>query len=117
VTALARLSDDRKVREHLEDLLDDRDPHFRISVIRALEVLADTRSRGALRRQLDRESDGRVARRIREALRTLGQSPTAEQKRMADEMEQLKRDLGELKVRLAKVEDQRKARRKRGKVP
>jgi len=117
VTALARLSDDREVREHLEDLLDDEDPHFRISVVRALEVLADTRSRGALRRRLDREFDGRVARRIREALRTLGQSPTAEQKRMADEIEQLKRDLGELKVRLAKVEDKRKTRRKRSKVP
>jgi aminopeptidase N len=117
VTALARLSDDRKIRQHIEDLLDDKDPHFRISVVRALEVLADTRARGALRRRLDREFDGRVARRLREALRSLGQNPTAEQKRVADEMEQLKRDLGELKVRLAKVEDQRKARRKRGKVP
>ncbi|HVW26776.1 MAG TPA: M1 family aminopeptidase [Polyangiaceae bacterium] len=116
VTALARLTEDRKVREHLEDLLDDRDPHFRISVIRALELLADGRSRSALRRRLEREFDGRVARRIREALRTMGQGATAEQKRMADEMEQLKRDLGELKVRLAKVEDQRKARRKHGKV-
>ncbi len=115
VMALARLSDDRKVREHLEDLLDDGDPHFRISVVRGLEILADTRSRGALRRRLDREFDGRVARRLREALRTLGQSPTAEQKRMADEMEQLKRDLGDLKVRLAKVEDERKGRRKKGK--
>ena len=117
VTALARLTDTRKAREHLEDLLDDKDPHFRISVIRALEILADGRSRGALRRQLDRESDGRVARRIREALRTLGQSPTAEQKRMADEMEQLKRDLGELRVRLSKVEDHRKAGHRRTKVP
>jgi aminopeptidase N len=117
VMALARLSDDRKVREHLEDLLDDRDPHFRISVVRSLEILADVRSRGALRRHLDREFDGRVARRIREALRTLGQSPTAEQKRMSDELEQLKRDLGELKVRLSKVEDRRKVRQKRGKAP
>jgi aminopeptidase N len=117
VMALARLSEDRKVREHLQDLLDDRDPHFRISVVRALEVLADGRARGALRRRLEREFDGRVARRLREALRSIGQSPAAEQKRMTDEMEQLKRDLGELKVRLAKVEDQRKARRKRSKAP
>jgi HEAT repeat protein len=95
-------------------LLDDRDPHFRISVVRSLEVLADPRARGALRRRLEREFDGRVARRIREALRTLGQSPSAEHRRMTDEMEQLKRDLGDLRVRLAKVEDERKTRRKRG---
>jgi aminopeptidase N len=114
VAALARLSDDRKVREHLEELLEDRDPHFRISVVRAIEVLGDGRSRGALRRRLDREYDGRVARRIREALRGLGQSPSAEHRRMADEMEQLKRDLAELRVRLSKVEDERKVRRKRG---
>jgi aminopeptidase N len=114
VSALARLSDDRKAREHLEDLLDDRDPHFRISVVRSLEVLGDTRARGALRRRLDREFDGRVARRIREALRSLGQSPSAEHRRMTDEMEQLKRDLGDLRVRLAKMEDERKVRRKRG---
>jgi aminopeptidase N len=113
VAALARLSDDRKVREHLQDLLDDNDPHFRISVVRALEVMADGRSRGALRRRLERESDGRVARRIREALRTLGQSPSAEHRRVADEMEQLKRDLGELKVRLAKMEGERRPARKR----
>jgi HEAT repeat protein len=95
-------------------LLDDRDPHFRISVVRSLEVLADPRTRGALRRRLEREFDGRVARRIREALRTLGQSPNTEHRRMTDEMEQLKRDLGDLRVRLAKVEDERKTHRKRG---
>ena len=104
VAALARLSDSRKVREHLEDLLEDQDPHFRISVVRALEILGDARVRGALRRRLDRELDGRVARRIKEALRTLGQSPSAEHKRMTDELEQLRRDLGEMKTRLSKVE-------------
>lgn len=108
VAALARLSDDRKVREHLEALLDDKDPHFRISVIRALEVLGDVRARGALRRNLDRETDGRVARRLREALRSLGQTPATEQRRTADELEQLQRELTELKTRLAKLEDEKK---------
>ncbi|HEX7671730.1 MAG TPA: M1 family aminopeptidase, partial [Polyangiaceae bacterium] len=104
VAALARLSDSRPVREHLEDLLEDEDPHFRISVVRALELLGDGRVRGALRRRLDRELDGRVARRIKETLRSLGQSPSAEHKRLTDELEQLRRDLGEMKTRLSKVE-------------
>jgi aminopeptidase N len=113
VAALARLSDDRKVREHLEDLLDDADPHFRISVVRALESMGDTRSRSALRRRLDRELDGRVARRIREALRALAGGASAEQRRMTDELEQLKRELAEMKTRLTKVEESRKVRHKR----
>jgi aminopeptidase N len=112
VAALARLSDSRAVREHLEDLLEDGDPHFRISVVRSLEVLGDPRARRALRRRLDRELDGRVARRIREALRAFGQSPNAEHRRMTDEIEQLRRDLGDVKTKLSKMEES-KARRKR----
>lgn len=111
VVALAQLSDDRKVREHLEDLLDDADPHFRISVVRALEILADTGSRGALRKRLDREPDGRVVRRIREALRTLSHGPSAEHRRMTDEVEQLKRELSELKTRFSRLEE---SKRKKG---
>ena len=82
-----------------------------MAVVRALEMMGDTRARGALRRQLDRETDGRVARRIREALRDLAAGPSAEHKRMSDELEQVKRDLAELKTRLAKAE--RKAHKKR----
>jgi aminopeptidase N len=108
VAALARLSDGRKAREHLEALLDDKDPHFRISVIRALEILGDVRARGALRRNLDRETDGRVARRLREALRGMGQTPATEQRRTADELEQVQRELTELKTRLAKLEADKK---------
>jgi aminopeptidase N len=113
VSSLARLSDDRKVRERLEDLLDDDDPHFRISVVRALETVGDARARGALRRRLDRELDGRVTRRLREALKGLGQGPSADTKRLSDELEQLRRDLGDLKTRFAKVEGAKKARHKR----
>jgi aminopeptidase N len=113
VAALARLSDTRKVREHLEDLLDDKDPHFRISVVRALEVIGDTKARGALRRRGEREQDGRVGRRIREALRALGHGPSTEHRRVADDLEQMKKDLGDLRTRLAKVEEERKAGRKR----
>jgi aminopeptidase N len=108
VAALAKLSDDRKTREHLERLLDDSDPHFRIAVVSAIQTLGDARARGGLRRRLDRETDGRVMRRIREALRTLGHGPSAEHRRMSDEIEQLRRDLGDLKTRLTKIEDGRK---------
>jgi aminopeptidase N len=94
-------------------LLDDDDPHFRISVVRALETVGDARARGALRRRLDRELDGRVTRRLREALKGLGQGPSADTKRLSDELEQLRRDLGDLKTRFAKVEGAKKARHKR----
>jgi aminopeptidase N len=110
VAALARITDDRKVREHIESLLDDKDPHFRMSVIRALEALGDTRARGALRRKLERELDGRVARRLREALRGLGQTPTAEQRRLTDELELLQREVVELKTRFARMEGDDKGR-------
>lgn len=111
VSALARLSDDRKTREHLERLLDDDDPHFRMSVVGAIQALGDPKARAGLRRRLDRELDGRVARRIREALRALGQGPAAEHKRLSDEIEQLRRDLGDLKTRLSELESSRKKQR------
>ncbi|HEY3498056.1 MAG TPA: M1 family aminopeptidase [Polyangiaceae bacterium] len=107
VAALAKLSDSRKVREHLEDLLDDRDPHFRISVVDALSALGDPKVRGKLRRVLERELDGRVSRRIREVLRDLPDSGGNERKRFNDELETLRGELQELKSRVAKFEDQR----------
>ncbi|HEY3254260.1 MAG TPA: M1 family aminopeptidase, partial [Polyangiaceae bacterium] len=35
IAALAQISEGRKVREHLEDLLDDKDPHLKIDVVAA----------------------------------------------------------------------------------
>jgi aminopeptidase N len=107
VAALARLSDSRKVREHLEDLLEDRDPHFRIAVVDALSVLGDAKARGKLRRSLEHELDGRVARRIREVLRDLPEAGSSERKRLSDELETLRGELQELKTRIAKVESGR----------
>jgi aminopeptidase N len=104
VHALASLGEGRKTREQLEDLLDDKDPHFKIDVVSALTTLGDNKSRGAMRRALDRELDGRVSRRLREALRDMGDSPTAEKKRLNDELESVKDELTELKNRLAKLE-------------
>ncbi|HEX7451823.1 MAG TPA: aminopeptidase, partial [Polyangiaceae bacterium] len=105
IGALAQISDGRKVREHLEDLLDDKDPHLKIDVVAALQALGDTKSRGALHRAKERELDGRVVRRLREALRDMGDhKTTAERKRLSDELENVRGELSELKARLSKVE-------------
>jgi aminopeptidase N len=104
VRALASLGEGRKTREKLEDLLEDQDPHFKIDVVAALTSLGDGKSRGALRRALDLELDGRVSRRLREALRDLNESPAQDKKRLNDELEALRDELAELKSRLAKLE-------------
>lgn len=108
VAALARLSDSRKVRRHLEDLLDDRDPHVRSDVVSALASLGDPRCRAALRRALEQELDGRVARRIREALRDIGDAGSNERKRMSDDLESVRSQLSELELRLNRLEQKRK---------
>ena len=105
IGALAQISDGRKVREHLEELLDDKDPHLKIDVVAALQALGDSKSRGALHRAKERELDGRVVRRLREALRDMGDHKTsAERKRLSDELENVRGELSELKARLSKVE-------------
>jgi aminopeptidase N len=108
IAALAQISDSRRVREHLESLLEDRDPHLKIEVVAALERLGDGRARGALRRLQDGELDGRVLRRVREAIRELGDAGSSDRKRLNDEVESLREDLGELKTRLSKLEGLRK---------
>jgi aminopeptidase N len=105
IAALAQLSDGRKVREHLEDLLEDKDPHLKIDVVAALQNLGDPKARGALHRAKERELDGRVVRRLREALRDMGDGNTsAERKRVNDELETVRGELSELKARLSKME-------------
>jgi aminopeptidase N len=116
VHALASLGEGRKTREQLEDLLDDKDPHFKIDVVSALATLGDAKSRGAMRRALERELDGRVSRRLREALRDMSDSPGQEKKRLNEELETVKDELTELKNRLAKLEG-RKAENGKEKEP
>jgi aminopeptidase N len=102
---LAVLSDGRKVREHLEELLEDKDPHLKIDVVAALQSLGDPKARGALQRAKERELDGRVLRRLREALRDMGEGNTvAERKRVNDELETVRTELSELKARVSKIE-------------
>ena len=105
IAALPQISEGRKVREHLEDLLDDKDPHLKIDVVAALQALGDSKSRGPLHRAKERELDGRVVRRLREALRDMGEhKQVAERKRLNDELENVRNELTELKARLSKVE-------------
>src|SRR4029079_9270518 len=102
IMALPRISSDRKTRETLEELLDGTDPYLRVDVVRSLVELGDSKSRGALQRQLDRDLDGRVRRRIREALRDIGSGGKREADRLRDDFEALRNEHAELKARLAK---------------
>jgi aminopeptidase N len=104
IGALAKLSDDRRARERLEELLDDPDPHVRIAVIAALESLGRRESMAALRQCLEREGDGRVRRRAREALKALGTSASGTSQRLQDDLESVRGELAELKTRLSKLE-------------
>jgi aminopeptidase N len=104
IVALPKLSSDRKVREALEELLESSDPYLRVDVVRALLEVGDVKARGPLSRQLERELDGRVRRRIREALRDLGGSGKRETERLREELESLRNEHGELKARLSKLE-------------
>lgn len=104
VLALSKLASDRKSREALEELLDDADPHLRADVVRALLELGDTKSRGALEHRLQVEHDGRVRRKLREALRDLGAGSRQERERLRDDLDKLQRDHAELAAKVAKLE-------------
>lgn len=105
IAALPQISEARRVREHLEDLLDDKDPHLKIDVVAALQSLGDPKSRGPLHRAKERELDGRVVRRLREALRDMGEhKAAAERKRLNEELDGVRGELSELKARLSKLE-------------
>jgi aminopeptidase N len=105
VVALPKLASDRRAREVLEELLETSDPYLRVDVIRALVELGDAKSRAALARQLDRDLDGRVRRRLREALRDLGGVGRKDTERLREELEAVRTEHHELKLRLAKLEE------------
>jgi aminopeptidase N len=115
IMALPKLGNDRKNREALEDLLDDRDPLIRLDVVRALGELGDPKSRGALSKQLEREQDGRVHRRIRETMHEAFAGTKEEQQKLRDEFESLKTEHAELRATIAKLEARMTG--KAGKLP
>ncbi len=104
IHALAMLAESRRTREHIEDLLGDREHHVRVAAVAALVALADPKSRPAMRRALDREHDPRIKRLLREALRDTTETRAAERKRLDDDIEALRGEVGDLKGRLAKLE-------------
>jgi aminopeptidase N len=104
ILALPKLAGDRKARETLEEMLESADPYLRVDVVRALGDLGDAKARGALHRQLDRDLDGRVRRRIREVLRDLGGAGKRDADRLRDDLESLRTEHAELKSRLGKLE-------------
>ena len=108
IRGLARLSSDRKTREHLEDLLEDNDPYLRIDAALALGDLGDSKSRAPLQRAAASDLDGRVRRRIAEILRDLGGSHREDQRRVAEELDSVKKEVVELKARLGKLEAPRR---------
>ncbi|MBK9261077.1 MAG: HEAT repeat domain-containing protein [Polyangiaceae bacterium] len=105
IMALPKLSTDRKVREALEDLLDQADPYLKVDVVRALLEVGDVKARAALSKQLERELDGRVRRRIREVLRDLGAAGKKETERLREELETLRNEHASLKARIGKLEE------------
>src|SRR6185436_6874729 len=104
ILALPKLSGDRRTRETLEELLDSADPYLRVDVVRALGDLGDAKARSALQRQLERDLDGRVRRRIREVMRDLGGTGKREADKLRDELEALRNEHAELKARIGKLE-------------
>jgi aminopeptidase N len=104
IMALAKLTSERKYREALEELLDDWNPHVRVDVVRALTEMGDAKARGVLTRHLEIEQDGRVRRRIREALLELGARPRERETELRDEIDKLKTEQAELSSKVKKLE-------------
>lgn len=102
--ALGRLGKDRDTRVKLESLLDDADPHLRSDVVDALLELGQPEAQGKLAAQLAVETDTRVQRRLREALRDLGSRDTSATKRLNDDLVALKSRLTELETKIARLD-------------
>jgi aminopeptidase N len=104
ILAVPKLVTDRKARETLEDLLDDGDPHLRIDVVRALVEMGDTKSRAALRGRLEVDLDARVRRRLREALRDIGEGAKKSVDQVKEELDKLQTEHSDLKTRMSVLE-------------
>jgi aminopeptidase N len=104
IMALPKIASDRRARETLEDLLDDRDPYLRVDVVRALSEVGDAKARPALRTKLESDLDPRVRRRIREALRDLGGDGKRASDALREELDKVRGELADVKSRVSKVE-------------
>ena len=107
--ALAPYLDDAgrtRLRERLEELLDDRWLRVQIAAIAALEAVGDAKSIPALRAAGDRALEGRVKRSARVAIRRIGeaQDRSAEVRGLKDEVDKLQQANQKLADRMAALE-------------
>ena len=97
-----------RVRERLEELLDDRSLRVQLAATDALAALGDARAIGALGAAGSRALEGRVTRNTKIAARTLGQRADkgAEVQGLKTDLERLQQENQGLKDRLTKLEAQ-----------
>jgi aminopeptidase N len=109
LAALARGRRDReavRVRELIEELLDDADFRVQSAAIEGLASLGDPAAVAALERLIGQAGDGRLRRRGREVVRDLGERSAQgeELARLRDELAELKGQYAALRDRVAKLE-------------
>jgi aminopeptidase N len=95
-----------RVRERLEQLLDDRDFRLQSTAIEALALLGDPACIAALERLAERDLDGRLRRRAREIVRDLREErgQGEELRVLRDELSAAQHELRELSARLTQLE-------------
>ena len=105
----------RRARELLERGLDDEDFRVRVEATAGLVTLGDAKAVPAMERAMRAELDGRVKRRLREAIRDIAEKgrPVEQARKLSEEVERLRNELGELRGRLERVEGSRDGGRKR----
>ncbi len=106
-TALGKLGEAKpEVTDHLIRLLDD--PWFRVRIEAAIALgdLLEAKALDPLNRLIDRELDGRVKRRAREAIRKIqaGREASDEFRRLRDDVDKLREENRQLKERLERIE-------------
>lgn len=105
--ALGKLGEGKpEVTDYLAHLLDDPWFRVRLEAAVALGELLDPKALGALERLIERELDGRVKRRAREAVRKIqaGREASDEFRRLREDVDKLKEENRQLKERLDKLE-------------
>lgn len=112
--ALGKLGEGKpEVTDHLVRLLDDPWFRVRLEAAVALGELLDAKAVGALERLIERELDGRVKRRAREAIRKIqaGREASDEFRHLRDDVDKLREENRQLKERLEKIEAFREKKR------
>ena len=99
----------RRVREHLELTLTDRNHAVRGAVASALAELRDPQAMPSLQKARSRELDGRTRRQLDEAMTALheGQTPAETVRRLNEQMELLRQETVRLRERVANLEGPR----------